>query len=77
MKELPGEKDWPKVFGRDAFYQKIDLSKQPGNDECYHVWEYVGSRQAQCRHCGWGIFLDSADEVKDGKILRHGRIVEI
>lgn len=42
--------------------------------ECMHRFRYVGSN-AECIKCGFGLFLDDRDEIKDEHLYRDGKLI--
>ena len=40
-----------------------------------HYLELVQGNSAECKVCGWGIFLDSHDIIFEGHLYRDGELI--
>ena len=77
-KDLKGRlDDLPEV--NDEYWTKYEADtkvitlKKP--KECQHYFVYVRAKEAECKHCYMGLFLEVPDYVKNGHIYRGSKFV--
>lgn len=78
-KEVPEKNDFYKELDNyvadyqadKKLHNMADRSSVTDHD---HRFSLVPGNQAYC-NCGWGLYLDDKDELRDGKIYRAGVLV--
>lgn len=74
--------------GKSKFYKHLDseVKDYEANKEVHnmdskksvtdhdHFFTMVKGTEAQCS-CGWGIFIDVEDDVREGHIYRHNKLI--
>jgi hypothetical protein len=59
----------------DKYWEFSDrYAREMKPNECVHNFEYKDSN-AQCTKCGFGLFIDDRDEIKEGHLYRDGKLI--
>lgn len=56
----------------DAGKEVHDMDKRKSVTDHEHKFQLTTGHQVQC-NCGWGLYIDINDEVKDGHIFRNAK----
>ena len=79
---------YEKVLGKSDFYSELDsyvkdykadkelhnMGERRSVTDHEHKFTLVAGNKAECE-CGWGLFLDNKDEIRDGRLFRAGVLV--
>lgn len=48
--------------------EKIPIIQEAVNKDCRHYFILMKAREAQCKSCGWGIYLGPEDRIEVGSL---------
>ena len=68
-KHLDGE-----VKDYDAAKELHDMGNKKSVTDHDHFFTMVKGTEAQC-NCGWGLYIDVEDSVREGHIFRHDKLI--
>jgi hypothetical protein len=71
LDDLPASDD-PYFTKYEADTFKVKMPKPP---KCKHFFEQMGGKEAECKECGVGLFLERGDSVKGGHIYKGKKLV--
>ena len=77
-----------KPVSKQEFYKQLDeeqtdykaekelhnMGERPSVTEHDHLFTHGSGNTANCT-CGWGVYLDLSDELRDGHLFRNGSLI--
>jgi hypothetical protein len=77
-KELPKKEFYEKLDEESKDYEAEkelhDMDKRANLLDHVHEFTLQTGNRAYC-NCGWGIYLDTKDEIRNGKLYRDGTLI--
>ena len=77
-KELPKKEFYEKLDEESKEYEAVkelhDMDKRQSVTDHSHEFSVYPGNQAYCE-CGWGIYLDKDDTIKEGHLYRSGTLI--
>lgn len=58
----------------EAVKEIHNMDERPSLTDHKHSLTLEAGNSARC-NCGWGIYLDNTDEIKDGHLFKNGTLI--
>jgi hypothetical protein len=77
-KELPKKEFYDQLDEDNKVYEASnelhDMETRSSLTDHEHYLDVQPGNVAECQ-CGWGIYLDAEDEIREGKLYRNGTLI--